>query len=391
MNNLAALLNLDTADIVPPPIQPNAPTQEPRAAIQPYALWSPSQIMEYTADPSACLLGDGFVERAEWTSLIGIGGLGKTRLALWLSVAQITGREWCGLPTRGDPQKYVFFSTENGVRRWKHDLGCIFATLTDDERALVESNLRIQALTPDDDGDLCLGNLETISRLNVTLALAEPGVVIFDPFADMVDGDENKTVDVVATLRALRSVTRKSCPDAAVIIIHHARSGAANVAQAGDNFNAGNFGRGAKALYSRVRCELQLAPQHRDDPNKLVLACGKANNTAKFAPRGILFDPEAFTYSVDEAFDLDAWRNDVAGKRNGAAVVTIADVVDVVRENSTHPGDEVSMKTIVANLGDSGAEPRTIKKWVKKAVDAGYLRDGKKRSLYRLGAKPLPK
>jgi hypothetical protein len=174
-----------------------------------------------------------------------------------------------------------------------------------------------------------------------------------------------------------------------VAIVHHARTGAANVGQAGDLFNAGNYGRGSKALYSRVRCEIQLAPADRDDPNRLVLACGKANDAPKFEPRCVVFNPETFEYSVDPDFDIDAWRNDVAGKRSGAAAVTIADVAEVVRENSTHPGDEVSMKTIVANLEDSGAEPRTIKKWVKKAVDAGYLRNGKKRSLYRLGAKPF--
>ena len=72
---------------------------------RPYSLWSPSQFFAYKVDPSASFLGDGLIERGEWTSLVGIGGLGKTRLALWFCICQITGREWCGIKTTGEPQK----------------------------------------------------------------------------------------------------------------------------------------------------------------------------------------------------------------------------------------------------------------------------------------------
>ena len=358
--------------------------------VQPFTVWTPAQFAAYQADLSALLLGDGYLERGEWTALVGIGGLGKTRLALWLSICQITGRDWCGLKTHGDPQKTVFLSSENGVRRWKADLEKILATLTEFERSVVEKRLRILALTPDDDGDLCLGNPDTLARLRATLNAEDPGFVIFDPFADMIEGDENKAVDVIATLRALRSLTRAACPTAAVLIVHHARTGAGNVAQAGDNFSAGNFGRGSKALYSRVRCELQLAPQDRDDPNRLVLACGKANNTAKFEPRGLVFDPETFTYSVDSSFNLEAWRNDIAGQRRNPSV-TIAEVVEAVREKTPVAGDETTTAEIYEALKDSSVTLRTIQRQLRAAAEMNYLRNGKKRSTWRLGSKPLPK
>lgn len=357
---------------------------------QPFTLWTPAQFAAYVSDPSAILLGDGYVERGEWTSFVGIGGLGKTRLALYLALCQITGREWCGLKTSSAPQRTVFLSGENGVRRWKGDLEKMLARLTDLERAAVESALRILALTADDDGDLCLGNPETFARLRATLLAESPGLVVLDPFADLIEGDENKTVDVIATLRALRTLTRAACPTAAVLIIHHARTGAGNVAQAGDNFAAGNFGRGSKALYSRVRCELQLAPQDRDDPNRLVLACGKSNNTARFEPRGIRFDLDTFAYTVDTDFNLEAWRNDVAGKRTDPTV-SVAEVVEAVREKAPIAGDETSTSDVREVLSDSGASLRTVQRQLKAAVDSGYLRYGKKRSMWRLGAKPLPR
>lgn len=356
----------------------------------PFQLWSPSQFIAHQPDPSLVLLGDGYVERGEWTSLVGIGGLGKTRLALHYAICQILGREFCGLKTHGDPQHAVFLSTENGVRRWKFDIEKFFLNLTEADRTRLDSHLHIQALTADDDGDLSMGNPDTVARLAATLQAIDPGIVIFDPFADMVEGDENKTVDLVNTLRSLRSLTRSAAPRAAIIIIHHARTGSQNVVQAGDNYNAGNFGRGSKALYSRVRCELQLAPQDRDDPNRLVLACGKANNTTKFATRGVIFDPETFAYTIDPDFDIDAWRDDVSGKRR-QVTFTIAELVDIISEKTGFANQPVSFQYITETAETMGASRSTICRVLKAANEAEYVRKAKDRGMWLLGIKPISK
>lgn len=362
----------------------------PAGAQKGYTLWRPPQFLEATVDPHARLVGEGVLELGAWASFLGIGGLGKTRLALWMIVCQITGREWCGLPTRGAPQRAVIFSGENGIPRWKHDLERMYQCLTESERELVDRHLLILALTADDDTDLTLDNPDTARRLKITLKKEAPGIVIFDPLADMLAGDENKAADVVASLRILRNVVRSSCPTAAVLLIHHSRTGAANVAQAGDNFNAGNFGRGSKTIYSAVRSEIQLAPQDRDDPNRLVISCGKANNGIKFSTRGIVFDAEKFTYSVDESFDVEAWRSDVAGKRRESSLAVV-DVVEAVREIAPIAGDEATTKQIVDSVAATGASVRTVQRQLKTAVQQSYLRNGKKRGHWKLGAKPLPK
>ena len=162
------------------------------------------------------------------------------------------------------------------------------------------------------------------------------------------------------------------------------------MAQAGDNYNAGNFGRGSKALFSKVRCELQLAPQDRDDPNRLVLACGKANNTEKFSTRGLIFNPETFAYSVDSAFDVDDWRADVAGTRKKPAI-SISEVVSAVSEKISFSGSEITTKEIADLFSEDGVSFRTIQRLIVNACELGYLRKGKKRSVWLLGNKPLPK
>ncbi len=401
---LPDILNFATADVVPPPVDLRKAEvtsgrmpgdlllddgTEPPANKQ-FTLWPPSQFLAFKADPSACLLGAGFIELGAWTSIVGIGGLGKTRLALWFLICQMVHREWCGIPTNGIPQRAVILSTENGLKRWQNDLSHFMALLTDSERAIVEANLLILAMTEDEEGDMCLGSPGVRARLKATLTETAPGIVVFDPFADMVEGDESKTVDVVATLRHLRDVTRKACPKAAIAIVHHARTGAANVGQAGDLFNAGNYGRGSKALYSRVRCEIQLAPAHRDDANRLVVACGKANDAPKFAPRCVVFDPETFTYRVDPDFDMDAWRDDVAGKRKQTSL-SIVDVVEAVRSLAPVAGDETTTKQVHEFLAADGTPLRTVQRQLRAAEESGYLRDGNKRSTWRLGSKPLPR
>jgi len=354
-----------------------------------FTVWKPSQFLEYTPPADSVIVGDSILERGKWTSLVGIGGLGKTRWALFLAICQIVGRDCCDLGVSGRPLRWLILSTENGLRRWKSDLSTMFSTLSNSERAAVESHLRIMALTNDEDGDLNAGNPAAMAALAATLKTQAPDVIVFDPFAELIDGDENKTEDVVGTLRTLRQIVRKSAPTAAVLLIHHARTGAGNIVQAGDNYSAGNFGRGAKALYSAVRAELQLAPGDRDDPSRIVLACGKNSDGPKFTARGIVFDPETFTYSTDPTFDLDAWRADVTGQRTGKSC-SIADAANAVRALAPAVGDEAKTKDIVEEMQKAtDAGERTCKSRLREAVQQGYLLKVRGRpGFYRLGPKP---
>jgi hypothetical protein len=363
-------------------------TDEQSVTPKTFTIWGPQEFFGYTPEASAILLGDGFIEKGEWTSLVGIGGLGKSRLALWFCVCQITGREWCGLKTNGGPQKCLILSPENSLRRWKIDLQKMYLAIDENHRDLLDKNLRLLALTPDEDANINLWDPEAYARIGATLQQEAPGIIVFDPFADMMEGDENSAQDVGRTLKSLRKLHREFAPQAAVIIVHHARSGKANVAQAGNRFEAGSFARGSKALFGKVRCELQLAPGSSSDDGCLVLACGKSNNTESFKPRGIYFNPEDNSYSVDPNFDEQSWRDDVEGKRSGKTV-SIRHVVLVVSElaKNSPAGFAMTGDIVMQIKSETGASERTIKTRIKEALEKEYLKNGGSRGSYVTGPK----
>lgn len=342
--------------------------------IKPLPIWSPQDFFDYKPDPSDILLGDGYLAKGMMTSFIGPGGIGKSRMSLWLCICQIAGRDWCGIPTSGGPQKCLYLSTENGPRRWKKDLEKLFVALPNDrERDLVRENLHVLALIPEDVVNLELGDPVSFGRMAKTLNEYQPGIVVFDPFASMIIGDESSNKDMGDTLRAMEHLIRENAPRAAVLIVHHSRTGTANIAQLGDNYCAGNYGRGAKSFYSSVRNEIQLAPGDRVDPTKLVVACGKTNDGERFKPFGVIFDTSSFTYIRDAKFDFLAWQKDIDGKR-GSKSVPARQVVEIVAAMCASAGGPVGVGDIVKKVeAETGAKIRTTISRLSDAVEMGYL------------------
>ena len=341
-------------------------------------------------DPNANLLAGGIIKCGALASLIGIGGIGKTRLALHLALHMLAGRDkWLGLDLKKPAGTVLFLSTENGCERWKTDLEKLREGFTQTEWADIENNLLMLALTPEEDGNLSLADETAIARLSRTVAETQPSLVILDPWADIIAGDENKNADVAATIQTWRQIVRLNSHDTATLIIHHARTGANNAAQAGDNFNAGNYGRGGKGLYSAVRAEIVLVAADKDDSTRLVLICGKANDAKKFETRGIIFNPDTFDYSIDSDFDVEDWRADVDGKRQPGTTLTIRDVVEAVTALCPNVGDETTTQKIHEKLKETDiVDIRTVRRWIGKAKKEQYLISPKK-GFWRLGAKPL--
>lgn len=341
-------------------------------------VWKPSELLEYLCPPGQNLIGDGYLRKRELTTLIGQGGLGKSRLAVWAACCQITGRDWCGHQTHGDPQVWLLVGNENSIARQQDDLRKILSRFDERETALIETHLRIHVLATFEDSLIGIADGDEKARFRATLELVKPGVIVIDPFANVVIGDENKTEDVRDTLKTLVALIHRVVPECAILLLHHARTGSLNIAQA-TGYDAPNFGRGGKILYAVSRCQINLAPGDAEDETRLVMACGKCNNGPKFKTRGLIFDPETFEYRVDPEFDLEAWKNDLAGKRSNQSC-SILDVFETVRSGVHKTG------AIIDSVVDAtGCSAPTVKRRLKDACEKGYLQATAPRGSYTLG------
>lgn len=346
-----------------------------------YTVWQPAAFRAYTPPVNMNLVGGGYIRRRQLTTLIGPPGVGKSRLSLWLACLQISNRPFAGLDTANGPCKWLFFGNENDPIRQKNDLDWFYRNLTAADQAKVDANLYMHVIDKPDDGIITLADPDAYHKLRTTLKQVVPDVVVFDPWGNMIEGNENDNEEVRKTLKLLIRAISENCPDAAIIVIHHARTGKATAIEAGNNYSGGNLGRGSKALVSSARCELALWPGDAEDSSKLVLTCEKANNVQKFEPKGLTF--ENGIYTENEGFDLQAWRDDIEGTRGGKTL-TIRDVVEIIRKGTHRSAD------IVAKCEqDFGVQKRTVFTRLNEACEKGYLAKTVPAGSYTLGDKRI--
>lgn len=346
-----------------------------------YTVWTPAAFRAYQPPPNLNLLGDGYLRRRQLTTLIGPPGVGKSRLSLWLGCCHICGRSTFGLEAANSPAKWLFFGNENDPLRQKTDLDWFYRNLTAEEQAKVDNNLFLHVLEKPDDGIITLADPEAFAKLCSTLKEVQPDVVVFDPWGNMIEGNENDNEEIRRTLKALFRAIGTNCPEAAILVIHHARTGKSTAMEAGNNFSGGSLGRGSKALVSAARCELALWPGHSEDSSKLVLTCEKANNVKKFEPKGLNF--ENGIYTEDHGFSVEAWKDDIDGNRT-SKTLTVADLIQIIKQG-VHKSGEI----VAACEKEFGASKATVTRRLAEGVEKGYIAKTQPLGSYTLGPKAI--
>jgi hypothetical protein len=346
----------------------------------PFSVLSFSELMARQLNALVSILGHGIIVMGQLTSVLGQGGTGKSRFTIQLAIAQILGQDFAGFPTHPEPLKHLFIGTENSIHRQQSELKKMTAHMTDDQLELLGKHLFFHVVEGIDDAFINLGSPPIVKKWELTLEAIQPDCIFVDPFGEVVIGDINKDADVRHTLRELTRICRRHNHDTAIIVVHHARTGRGNIAQA-VGYDKGNYGLGSKALYSGVRSQINLAPADPDDSSRIVLSCGKSNDTKPFKPMGLRLDDTSMTYQVDPMFDVDAWLNDVEGKQSNKAA-SIADVVRAVGTGKNRYSDIAQ-----AVKEDAACSVATAKRRISEAVDKGYLR--KRSNGDYVTAKPL--
>jgi hypothetical protein len=337
-------------------------------------LWTPSQFMAYDKSKEAPLLAGGILARGRISSFLGAGGIGKSRMTLDLAAALVAGRKWCGLPVHEEGIETLILCTENSPGRWQADFQRLMNGASAQDKSLIDKRIMCLALPPGKFANLQLQS-EGLRLFKLYLRRRKWGLVVLDPWSDFSAADsENDNAQMLESLRTVQHCLAECAPTAACLIVHHARTGREAIAQAGDRFQMGGFGRGAKALYSKVRAEIQVAP---DEDDTLVVCCGKANDAERFAPRAVKLHEETGQYCVIEGWNEDDWRARVTGKKR-TSEESGPDIADVIRRLQQGVGASVERKKIISELTKSGTmSPRKADQLIKQALLAERITNPK--------------
>ena len=291
-------------------------TPEGAEIIRPYSTRAWDELAEMELTPPEIVWG-GFALGGSCV-IFGQGGLGKSRLALNLARNQVLGIPFAGLPTAARPLRHLMMGSENSIHRLQNDVRKMGAGLAPEQVAKLGAHIQLATLEGADDSHISLASPANVERWAATLEAWPPDVLWADPWGDVLAGEANGDEDTRATLSALRRLLRKANPAAGLGILAHARTGARNIMQA-IGYDAANFGKGSKALYSAARCVWNLAPGDEGENPVLVCVHAKSNDAPKFPPFAVSLDPETMLYTRAADFDFEGWQSEVAARANGKA------------------------------------------------------------------------
>jgi hypothetical protein len=315
--------------------------------IKPLTVRRTSEILSMKFDPRDNLLSNGYLTKGNSLSIVGMGGIGKSRVVLQLAIASILGRPFFGWDTHASRSHWLILQTENGNRRLKKDLEGMTAGLTGGEMDKLDAALFIHTIEHDEDAHVCLAHPEGLHRVKEAISTYQPDVVVFDVLRDFSSGDLNSDQFMTEACRAISSVTRTGNAQRIPLVLHHALTGRAGAAKA-TGFDRGSFGRNSKVLQGWTRAQINLAPYNSDANDVLVVASGKANDCVEFDPFAVRLNPKTMIYEPDENVDLSLWRDRVlTGAEQSRKRVGVMDVQQVV---AMPDGRSVKKKEIVTKL-----------------------------------------
>lgn len=258
------------------------------------------------------ILADRLLARGQSMTLLGAGGLGKSRLLLQLAACVIAGKPFLDLRTHAPGSRWLVFQAENSTRRLQTDLNALRRWLGEDAWERVYPGLFIHTLETSGDSFMQLDSAATRNRLADVIAEYNPDVVCFDPLNCFAAGDLNRDGDMRDICMALTQVCLADNPKRAIVVLHHALTGRAGASRA-TGFDRASFGRNSKLLHAWTRGQINLAPAARDNNRELVLSCGKCSNGEEFEPYGIRLNPDTMIYEVNPEFKRDTWEKELEG------------------------------------------------------------------------------
>ncbi len=210
----------------------------------------------------------GILERNTLGILGGAPKLGKTALALGLALCVATQTAWLGFPT--SPGSVLMFQSELPRTQIRDRLRVMLQELS---HPLDPERLRIVT-----DRTLRLDDPESQARIVASIRAHRPFLVIFDPLARFMAGDENRTQDMGRVVAFLDRLTQEY--GVTVLVVHHVGKPSKD-----DPREGGQRLRGSSALFAAADSVLLLERsagafslafqlRHAAEPEPLLLERG---------------------------------------------------------------------------------------------------------------------
>jgi len=298
-----------------------------------------TELVNMDFDESDNYFGDRIIAASQPVTILGPGGIGKSRLLMQLAFCMITGRPFLGIETHARGKKWLVFQTENSNRRLKTDITKMVRGLgfQKEDTLLIDDCFVIHTVEKDEDTFLDL-ETDEIRHIEQAIADHDPHFVCFDPLNTFTSLELNNDRDMKQVVTALSRAVKKGNPQRVPVVVHHSATGKLGAAKA-VGWDKSSFGRNSKALYAWTRAQVNLAPQDPDNPRLMVMACGKNNNGAQFPEMGVMLDEEVGIYRINPDFDPEEFRQSVGLEKkapgNKKAALSSQDVADLFEDQIT--------------------------------------------------------
>jgi hypothetical protein len=335
-------------------------------------LRSPDELLAMKFDDSDIILGDRIIAGGQPVVIAGAGGTGKSRLALQMIGAIVTGRRWLNFITGRPDMHWLILQTENSNRRLQQDLARIKAWLGEADWARFAAQVVFHTLEHDDDGFVSLDAPDNRLAIQNAIETRDFGAVVIDPLNDFASGDLNKDADMKATLQILSRLCRRGNPDRALVVLHHALTGKAGAVRATGHDRA-SFARNSKTLHAWTRGQINLAAVDADSNDRLIVACGKCSNGKEFPAFGIALNPETMIYNCDATIDVEVWATEMGGKAAGPDLSPVM-VAGVVKDLAQATGAPKKPHLVKALRDETGCSSSGAYNAIERAERAAKIR-----------------
>lgn len=310
---------------------PDAPPDLKAGKHKPLTVRNVEEIMNFEPDENDLVLANGYLCKGDRTTLLGQGGLGKSRLSIQLAISCILGRDFLGIETRGEGLRWLFLQTENGMRRLRFDLDHMRLAYSPQDWDRVKDALFFHTLEGDEDGIILLDEPEHFARAEELILRVGADVIVCDPLRDTHGGDLNSDADMTAATRNLARLAKVGGrTDRCLLVLHHSLTGKGGAAKA-TGFDRSSFGRNSKVLQGWTRAQINVAPGNPDNSDVLVISSGKNNNFREFETFAVGLDGRTMCYHLKPDFNLEEWAASVSGQKRGLKNAGSDDVEEILR------------------------------------------------------------